>query len=78
MSELYDKLSKLERHHTLLLYGSPASGKSSLVIGTLRENQTLIWNNFKGEIFWLNVADCDTEEKIVVLQKRYVFLLTFI
>ncbi|GBP80715.1 Apoptotic protease-activating factor 1 [Eumeta japonica] len=63
-------LSNLGRHQILALLGMSGSGKSSLVIGVLRSNHSLVVDHFGGVVFWLNMGDVKTEDDIYVLQNR--------
>ena len=62
----------LERYKTLTLHGMSGSGKTSLVISTLRSNSDLIIKNFNGKVFWISVGDCMTDDLIFQSQSRFV------
>ncbi|KAL0830687.1 hypothetical protein ABMA28_002824 [Loxostege sticticalis] len=68
--EIETKLSLLVRHKILALHGMSGSGKTSAAISVLRDNSELITNNFNGVVFWLNLANCRTEDDIIAQQNK--------
>nr|BBE37738.1 apoptotic protease-activating factor-1 [Bombyx mori] len=67
-TEVLSKIKELTRHKILVLHGMLGSGKTCVAINVLRDNPELITNNFNDIVFWMNFANCKTDDDIIAQQ----------
>ncbi|XP_050563210.1 apoptotic protease-activating factor 1 [Spodoptera frugiperda] len=63
-------LRGLQRHKVLALHGMSGSGKTCVVVSTLRDNRDLVTTNFNGAVFWLSFGNCKTDDDIIFQQSK--------